>query len=181
MAKTTVLPPAPTDGDDDAPESPPAGLGPAIVIPAGEIDGGGEQGQAPAAAEPARRGRGRPRKDGGAPGSPKPTKTKAKKATDVEALSKQVQGIHLMLSMMTPFPELAISDMEAGMIAKGLVAVADEYGLALDGKTGAAVQMFAAAAFVYGPRALKIRARLDAQQKAADQMGGGDGFNSAAH
>ena len=113
---------------------------------------------------PRKRGRGRPPGSGkkNPDGSPvaKPEKSKSRKASDVEAFAKQIQGIHEMIALITPFPEMRLSESESVMMAKALDAVAEEYGLELDGKTGAAIQLIGAAAMIYGPRALVIRARI---------------------
>jgi hypothetical protein len=133
---------------------------------------------------PQRRGPGRPRKDGSAPpngpktekpGSPKaaaekPSRRGAKMSAEaVSTLAKQIQGMHAMAAMMTGMGILQISDQEAGLLANGISAVAEEYGLALDGKTGAALQLFGAAAMVYAPRIIHIqKAKAAAQSNIVD-------------
>jgi hypothetical protein len=120
---------------------------------------------------PQRRGPGRPRKDGSSPPGPKtekpgapkaatekPGKRSAKMSAEATAnLAKQIQGMHAMAAMMTGIGIFQINDMEASLLANGISAVAEEYGLALDGKTGAALQLFGAAAMVYAPRILAIQ------------------------
>lgn len=106
--------------------------------------------------------RGRPKGSGAKSTTSKPTKTQAKKDADAASLAKQIQGIHVMLSMFLQMPELAISDSESQMLAKSLNTVAEEYGLSLDGKTGATIQLLGAAAIIYVPRALAVIQRQKA-------------------
>lgn len=122
--------------------------------------------------------RGRPRKNpellaeeipGKAPAASRPRKTAKGKGADAEALAQQLVGIHQIVAMVSGIPEAQISEEEAGHLAKGITAVCDEYGLSLGGKTGAALQLAAAAAMIYGPRiwAFTARVRAEREQKAA--------------
>ena len=133
-----------------------------------------ETNAAPESAPPERRRRGRPPKNEsldaekipgstGAASSARPSRQKKpKSAADVGALAKQLTGLHVMASMMTGIPEVQISEGEATMLASGIMGVADQYDLSIDGKTGAAIQLLAAAAMVYGPRLLAIKAKAKA-------------------
>lgn len=124
----------------------------------------------PADAQPKKRGR--PRKDAtvtqeniqnGTQAAAKPTRQKkGKSAEEIANLGKQLVGIHQMAAMLTGFPELAIGEPEGQMLANGIIGIAEQYDLSIDGKTGAALQLFAAAAMVYAPRAIAINARLKA-------------------
>lgn len=122
---------------------------------------------------PVKRGPGRPKGSGTKappgitaekPGAQKPAQDKPGKrgakmsAEALGTLAKQIQGMHAMAAMMTGIPILAITPEESALLAGGISAVAEEYGLALDGKTGAALQLFGAAAMVYAPRILQIQA-----------------------
>lgn len=125
----------------------------------------------PEPAAPKRR-RGRPPKNPdliqeGIPGTnSKPQKTRAKKsAPDTVTLGRQLVGIHQMAAMLTGIPECQIQDAEGQMLAAGIIAVADQYDLAIDGKTGAALQLFAAAAMVYAPRVLMFNTRMKKQRE----------------
>lgn len=132
----------------------------------------------PEAAPPTpRRGRGRPSKAekagdinnppqpkeipaSGATTAAKP-KSRAKKAEiNVSELAAQIHGMHAMISMMTGLAELQIHEKEAEALAKGVVAVTEQYGFEISGKTGASLQLFAAAAMVYAPRVFAIKARM---------------------
>lgn len=120
---------------------------------------------------PVKRGPGRPRNDGTKPpgvksekpgaaksAEAKPQKRGSKMSADaVSTLAKQIQGMHAMAAMMTGIGLFQITEAESALLAGGLSAVAEEYGLALDGKTGAALQLFGAAAMVYAPRILAIQ------------------------
>lgn len=94
--------------------------------------------------------------------APKPTRQKkgAKSGEEIAALGKQLAGIHQMAAMLTGMPELAIHEQEGVMLAGGILGVAEQYDLSIDGKTGAALQLLAAAAMVYGPRLMQINARM---------------------
>lgn len=92
------------------------------------------------------------------------------KAVDKEALTKQLVGLHAMAAHLTGLELIAIGPSEAAMLADAIESMSREYDLALDGKTGAFIQLIAAAAVVYGPRVLKFRAlkkRALAEQEAA--------------
>lgn len=131
---------------------------------------------------PTKRGRGRPRKDGGpaAPVSPSEAaaasaskagrKPKIKPAKmDSNALAKQVQGLHQLAALATGIPEFQLHDAEALMLGDAIANVCEEYDLSLSGKTGAFLQLIAAAAMVYVPRVEIIGRRVKekkAQQRA---------------
>ena len=121
---------------------------------------------------PVKRGRGRPPKaaNGAASEIPSdaqpvakrgrpPSKSKGLSAEAQANLAKQIQGLHYIAASATGLGELQISDAEAAMLADGIAAVSREYGLSIDGKTGAALQLLAAAAIVYTPRLRAINAR----------------------
>src|SRR5579863_9323591 len=110
----------------------------------------------PGSEQPARRGR-RPRnaappltetqvgvEPGDAPQDAKPTRKRRAKVIDSDALAKQLKGIHKLAAQMVPIsvngkPLLELSDDESQQLAQAVAAVANEYDLELDGKTGAAI------------------------------------------
>lgn len=98
-------------------------------------------------------------------------KSDSKKATDIEDFAKQICGVHQMVALFTGIKEAAITPDEATMLAKGINSVCEEYGLELDGKTGAAIQLFGAAAMVYAPRVIGFKVRM-AQEAAQRQNNG---------
>lgn len=131
-----------------------------------------------------RRGPGRPRKDGsiGAPVSPAATtippgtdkpkgkpgrKPKKVVITDAEktALGKQIVGLHMIASMTFGIPELVIQEAEGELLASAIVNVAEEYGLSLGGKTGAAIQLAGTAAMIYLPRYFAMQTRVNRPQQ----------------
>lgn len=154
---------------------------------------------AQATSSPEKRGRGRPRKDGAAapvspseasaastgPGRPKSSaKKKGKISFDGDSLAtlaKQVQGLHQLVALATGIPELQLREEEAQMLGGAIAAVCEEYDLSLSGKTGAMLQLAAAAAMVYAPRFAIVTQRVKQQQAAARQkadlrvVGGTDG------
>lgn len=125
-----------------------------------------------------RRGRGRPRKDGAANGTPrpeikaseKPNKRKGKVSFDdaaKNALAQQVYALHQIAALTTGIPELNIHAVEANSLAGAIANVCEEYDLALDGKTGALIQLAAACAAIYVPRYFTLQARV---KKAKDMQ-----------
>lgn len=101
----------------------------------------------------------------------RPRKTAKGKATDVGALAQQLVGVHQLVAMVAGIPEAQIAPQEGEHLAKAIVAVCDEYGLSVTGKTGAALQLFAAAAMIYGPRvwAFNVRVKTERENAAAAQ------------
>jgi hypothetical protein len=90
-----------------------------------------------------------------------------------------------MFAMITGDPVMQLSDTEAIMLADSLAAVGREYDLAIDGKTGALVQLVGTAAFVYVPRIVHLKVKQKANRKAQGQTIDGvaspaDGNASAA-
>lgn len=97
----------------------------------------------------------------------KPGRKPGKKSTPSgEALGKQLVGIHALAAMMLQLPEVQITEQEGVALGTAVVAVCEEYNLSVTGKTGAAIQLLAAAAMIYAPRAFMIKARLDAARAA---------------
>lgn len=101
-----------------------------------------------------------------------------KPSVDIGLLAKQLKGIHELAANLLPIrtPEgkylLSLSDIEATQLAEGVAAVAKEYDLSLDGKTGAAIQLLSAAVMVYGPRVYffnKMKAEAMRQHQAEEQ------------
>jgi hypothetical protein len=128
---------------------------------------------APPSDTPPKKRRGRPPKNAASIGAEpvgdtgadvRPSKAKTRRAsyssTDVDAMGKQLVGIHLILVQLTGIPELQITGDEGKALAQSVVNIANQYDLEIDGKTGAAIQLFATAAMIYGPRAFHYRARM---------------------
>ena len=136
-------------------------------------------------APPVKRGRGRPPKNasastqketvtGEAPRRGRPPKSGSKKvysADDISLMGKQLVGLHIMIAQISGMPEMAIAEQEGALLAQSIVNVADQYDLAIDGKTGAALQLAMTAAMIYGPRALAIRARARAATQNVPENG----------
>lgn len=109
-----------------------------------------------------KRGRGRPPKTEtvGSETVKKPVKRKPS-ANNVDNLSKQIEGLHIIAASMTGIKELIISSTESSMLASSIITVCDEYNLSIDGKTGAAMQLLATAAMIYAPRIISIFKQKD--------------------
>lgn len=112
--------------------------------------------------------------DGAAPPDAEPIKRRRRtKALDKEQLSKQLIGIHAIAAKLTGLPFVQIDKMESDMLADAIDNIAREYDLALDGKTGAFLQLMAASAVVYGPRVMMYQAlKRKAMREAAVTVDG---------
>jgi hypothetical protein len=122
----------------------------------------------PATEPPKRRGRGRPvgARTQSAPLSETPVadvsepppqpqqRRRRSKAVDTDLLAKQLTGVHEIAAKVTGLPFIKLDQQEAKILADAIAGVAREYDLALDGKTGAMIQLLAAGAIVYGPRVI---------------------------
>ena len=137
-------------------------------------------------APPVKRRRGRPPKDANAPqkesvggaapkrGRPAKSDKKVYSLDEIALMGKQLVGLHMMVAQIGGLPELQLADQEGLLLAQSIINVADQYDLAIDGKTGAALQLAMTAAMIYAPRALAIRARARQQQAApAEAQGNG--------
>lgn len=114
---------------------------------------------------------------GGAKRGPKP---KAK-GSDPSTLAKSLVGIHQLAAMVTQIPEAQLSEGEAQALAEAVIAVCNEYGLSIDGKTGAAMQLFGACAMVYGPRVFSFRMRMAQQRVQMEKEAQANGATQAPH
>lgn len=95
----------------------------------------------------------------------KPTKKKTVYTADsIQLMGKQLVGVHLIAAQVTGLAELQINDSEGVALAQGIVLVAEQYDLSIDGKTGAALQLFFTAAMIYGPRILMVNAKMKASK-----------------
>lgn len=156
---------------------------------AGAIGGEGPQIETPPQddAPPVRRRRGRPPKNpdalgnketptGTAPKRGRPAKTDKKvySVDEIALMGKQLTGIHIMVAQIAQLPEMQISEQEGVLLAQSIINVADQYDLAIDGKTGAALQLAMTAAMIYGPRAMAIRSRAK-QAQANNTVEAGNG------
>lgn len=106
---------------------------------------------------------------GGAKRGPKP---KGNKTSDPAVLARSLVGIHQLGAMLLQIQELVITEDEGKGLADAVTAVCEEYGLAIDGKTGAAMQLFGACAMIYGPRYFHFKMRL-AHERAQREQGNG--------
>lgn len=136
--------------------------------------------------EPPKRKRGRPtdaeralreslgapsESSGGAKRGPKPKNNKG----DSKTLAKSLVGIHQLAAMVTGIPEAQLSEPEGEALAEAVIAVCEEYGLNIDGKTGAAMQLFGACAMIYGPRVFAFKVRIAQEQVAREKMAASHG------
>lgn len=164
-------------------ETPAVGADGFLTAPAGDAPAGADS---VSVEPPQRRGPGRPRKDASASAAPKTEKPGAPKSASAKPqkrgekmtqeklglLGKQLVGLHIMAARMSGIPELEISPPEGDILANGIAAVAEEYGLSLDGKTGAALSLLGACAMIYAPRFIMVQQRVRrAQSTVVDANG----------
>lgn len=125
---------------------------------------------------PLKRGRGRPRKDGGAGSSGNPAgdggrkegpRASGPKALDVDLFAQQLMGMHLIAAKLLRAPELIIGPDEAKNLAKAVQNLMKHYSINVSPKTVALMQLAGVAAAVYAPRAIMIANRKgkEAQHK----------------
>lgn len=119
------------------------------------------------------------------PGRPKKKNKVSFSGEDLDALAKQVMGLHQLASIATGIPELTISEQESKMLGGSLATVAEEYGLELSGKTGAMFQLIAVCGMIYVPKFAVLKTRV-AEAKARREAQRGnlhviDGTETAAH
>lgn len=88
---------------------------------------------------------------------------------DIGAMAKQLVGLHQIGAMMTGIPEIQISEQEAAALSAAIVNISEQYDLAIDGKTGALIQILGTAAMIYVPRISLINARAKANKVARQQ------------
>lgn len=94
-------------------------------------------------------------------------KPKAKaKATpeELETLAESLYGIHAVLAKALSMPELMLDAQASRTLAVGVSRMQEEFGFEVSGKTGAVLAFLGAAAMVYVPRVIAIKARVHAQQ-----------------
>lgn len=90
---------------------------------------------------------------------------------DPAALGNQLVGIHALAAMFTQIPELQLQPQEGNALAQAVINVCQEYDLSLSGKTGAGIQLLAAAAMIYAPRLMHYKARVTQAQAQPQQQG----------
>lgn len=130
--------------------------------------------------------RGRPPKNPPAHGDPQPVAEKLNTSSgkrgrpknkvsysdsEISELGKQITGLHQLAALATGIPELIISEKEGQVLGSAIANVAQEYGLELDGKTGALLQLVAACGMVYVPKYFQLKQRI-AQVKAQREQEG---------
>lgn len=123
---------------------------------------------APELQTPVKRKRGRPPKNApqletlGATGAQTeaPKKRQKTSADKMAGFARQIQGLHQLTAMVTGVPEIMLSDAESQALAESVINMADQYDLAIDGKTGAALQLLGTAAMIYGPRFFAFKGRM---------------------
>lgn len=147
-----------TDGNGGAVD--PATLG----AFAGSNDGG--------SSAPVKRGRGRPRKDGSAPGTPRTgtssgSSSKKKDNPDLSFLQGILVTGHEFAAFKTGINELRISQAEAKQLTDASQELAGYYGVAISGQTSAWMNFMSAIGQVYGTRAIAIIANQKAKPQEA--------------
>lgn len=139
-------------------------------------DGDGSPGNPRDPAATVKRGRGRPRKDGGngpdtGTGSEKSSggnqaKPKSNAKLDVDLFTSQLVGVHKMLAAVTKNPLWEISDKEARSLAESLKNIMQYHSISIDPAKLVWIQFLFICAGIYGPRVAIILAANKAERDA---------------
>lgn len=100
----------------------------------------------------------------------KPQRRKSRKP-NANAVA-QIVGVHKMISLVPGMEAFAIEETEAQILAEGMQGIADEYGVALSGKTGATLNLLIALGMVYGPRFYLLYQQNQLAKDAAKRLKG---------
>lgn len=131
-------------------------------------------GSPPPSAAPPKRGPGRPRKDGTAPGSarigetpvgndtgkPRGRPKKERVELDRAAIARQLLGSHMMVGSMLGMPEFFLTEKEAEQMAEAVCDFAHEYDFEPDPKLMAIINLAATAGFIYVPKVIRVAVRI---------------------
>jgi hypothetical protein len=98
-------------------------------------------------------------------GASSSTRSKTSSAASVDALANILVILHAGISTATKTPEIAIDSDDANTLAKATANVLAEFDITPDPKVAAIVGLVVAAGTVYGPMAVSIRMRKDAERK----------------
>lgn len=98
-------------------------------------------------------------------GASSSTRSKTSSAASVDALTNILVILHAGISTATKTPEIAIDNDDATTLAKATANVLAEFDITPDPKVAAIVGLVVAAGTVYGPMAVSIRMRKDAERK----------------
>lgn len=108
-----------------------------------------------------------PQQPGEKPQPKRGRKPKAKAKTtpeDLETLAQSLYGIHAVLAQALSMPELMLDAQGSRTLAAGVSRMQEEFGFEVSGKTGAVLAFLGAAAMVYVPRVIAIKARVQAEK-----------------
>lgn len=98
----------------------------------------------------------KPRRRGRPPGSKNQSSTR-KVDIDVTQLADQIQGLHVMLAMLTGQPIFQLKPAECGTLAAAVANVGKHYNVSFDGPRAAIIQLVAVGGMIYLPRIVAIR------------------------
>lgn len=114
------------------------------------------------------------RKRGRKPGAGNSASTGSRKKADhtasIDALSNILVVLHTGIAGATKTPEIAIDKDDADTLAKATSNVLAEFNIAPDPKVAAVIGLVIAAGSVYGPMAVSIRLRKQAEAKATQDQ-----------
>lgn len=122
-------------------------------------------GNSPTSSETAKRGPGRPRKDGNAPQAKSEKTGNIEKSVNIDGIEKILFNLHLFAATLV-VPELALEEKEAKELARSIKAVNEQYKLTLDPKQAAWIDLMTTCGIIYGPRAVAIYLRKQTDKKA---------------
>lgn len=91
-------------------------------------------------------------------------KTKSTSPEELETLAQSLYGIHAVMAQALSMPELMLDATASRTLAAGVSRMQEEFGFEVSGKTGAVLAFLGAAAMVYVPRVIAIKARVQTQK-----------------
>lgn len=119
---------------------------------------------------PAKRGPGRPRKDGqptGSGPSPRPTSAAKDRGLNINGIEKILFSIHAVAASVSQIPELELDEEECKRLASAIQNVNAAYKIEFDPKKAAMFDLMTACGIVYGPRAVTVFIRKRSETKMA--------------
>jgi hypothetical protein len=118
------------------------------------------------AAEPERRGRGRPPGSTNKPKAAGGVKAETDKPLNINGVEKILFSIHTVLAAIADTSEIAIDEKEAKELAAAIAGVTNEYIIVMSPKTAAWMELGRVCGVIYGPRAVNLWLEARAKQKA---------------
>lgn len=89
---------------------------------------------------------------------------------DIDSYSRQLKGWHEAAALILKEPSLNITETEAIELTTALSVVVEEYGMVVDPKISALIQLIGVAGVIYIPKAIHVKRNLDARSKGVKEV-----------